>query len=305
MLEIKNLTKTYGNFKALDNLSMHIEKGQLYGFVGPNGAGKTTTMRIVSGLLSADSGEVYIEGHDAIKDVKYLKSRIGYMPDFFGVYDNLKAKEYMEFFASVYGLDSRAARKLSLELMDLVNLSDKADSYVDDLSRGMKQRLCLARTLIHNPALLILDEPASGLDPRARYEMKGILHNLQEMGKTILISSHILPELAEMCSSVGIIEHGHMLVSGTVDSIMQSMNRSNPIVIKVLEDQDALIKKLKECPDAENISISEEEIYVGFNGDDAKAAELLGSLIGDGFKISSFSREKGSLESVFMQIIKE
>ena len=305
MLEIKNLVKTYGDFKALDDLSLNIEDGELYGFVGPNGAGKTTTMRIVSGLLNADSGEIYIEGRDARRDLKYLKSRIGYMPDFFGVYDNLKAIEYMEFFASVYGIDGRAARKLSLELMELVNLSDKADAYVDGLSRGMKQRLCLARTLIHNPALLILDEPASGLDPRARYEMKGILNNLREMGKTILISSHILPELAEMCSSVGIIEHGKMLVSGSVDSIMTKMNRSNPIIIKTLDRKDELIKRLKERPDADNISITEDEIFVGFSGDDEAAAKFLYDLIQEGFKITSFSKEKGSLESVFMQIIKD
>ena len=305
MLEIKNLVKTYGDFKALDDLSLNIEDGELYGFVGPNGAGKTTTMRIVSGLLNADSGEILIEGRDARRDLKYLKSRIGYMPDFFGVYDNLKALEYMEFFASIYGIDGRAARKLSLELMELVNLSDKADSYVDGLSRGMKQRLCLARTLIHNPSLLILDEPASGLDPRARFEMKGILNNLREMGKTILISSHILPELAEMCSSVGIIEHGKMLVSGTVESIMEKMNRSNPIIIKTIDRKDELITRLKERPDADNISITEDEIYVGFSGDDEAAAKLLYDLIQEGFKIISFSKEKGSLESVFMQIIKD
>ena len=305
MLEIKNLVKTYGDFKALDDLSLNIEDGELYGFVGPNGAGKTTTMRIVSGLLNADSGEILIEGRDARRDLKYLKSRIGYMPDFFGVYDNLKALEYMEFFASIYGIDGRAARKLSLELMELVNLSDKADSYVDGLSRGMKQRLCLARTLIHNPSLLILDEPASGLDPRARFEMKGILNNLREMGKTILISSHILPELAEMCSSVGIIEHGKMLVSGTVESIMEKMNRSNPIIIKTIDRKDELITRLKERPDADNISITEDEIYVGFSGDDEAAAKLLYDLVQEGFKIISFSKEKGSLESVFMQIIKD
>ncbi|MCR4778841.1 MAG: ABC transporter ATP-binding protein [Lachnospiraceae bacterium] len=305
MLEIENLNKSYGDFKALDNLSLSIDDGELYGFVGPNGAGKTTTMKIVSGLLAADSGQIHIAGIDARKDIQGLKSSIGYMPDFFGVYDNLKAIEYMEFFASIYGIDGRAARKLSLDLMELVNLSDKADSYVDGLSRGMKQRLCLARTLIHNPSLLILDEPASGLDPRARFEMKGILNNLREMGKTILISSHILPELAEMCSSVGIIEHGKMLVSGTVDSIMQKMNRSNPIVIKTIDRKDELIRKLKERPDADNISITEDEIYVGFSGDDEEAARLLSDLIADGFRITSFAKEKGSLESVFMQIIKE
>ena len=182
MLEIKNLNKKFGKFQALNNMSMMIEKGELFGFVGPNGAGKTTTMRIVAGLLSADSGEVLLDGENLLSDSRKLKGKIGYMPDFFGVYDNLKAIEYMEFFASIYGINGKAAKSLSYELMELVNLSGKEDCYVDTLSRGMKQRLCLARSLVHNPELLILDEPASGLDPRARFEMKEILSNLREMG---------------------------------------------------------------------------------------------------------------------------
>lgn len=305
MLEIKGLNKSYGDFKALDGLDMTINDGELYGFVGPNGAGKTTTMRIVSGLLSCDSGSVIVGGIDAVKDSRKVKSIIGYMPDFFGVYDNLKSIEYMEFFASIYGITGRDARKLSLELMELVNLSDKADAYVDGLSRGMKQRLCLARTLIHNPKLLILDEPASGLDPRARYEMKSILRNLSEMGKTILVSSHILPELSEMCSSIGIIEHGKMVVSGTVAEIMESMNRTNPIIIKCMDTKEEAIRLLKEYPDVDNISLDEDLIYVGFKGGEENEAELLKRLIDANIKVSSFTREKSSLESVFMRITEE
>ena len=302
MLKIKDLNKSYGKFKALDNLNLEIEKGELFGFVGPNGAGKTTTMRIVSGLLSADSGEVQVDGIDALKNPQKIKEKIGYMPDFFGVYDNLKALEYMEFYASIYGITGREATKLCYELMELVNLSDKADSYVDGLSRGMKQRLCLARSLVHNPELLILDEPASGLDPRARFEMKEILRNLSSMGKTIIISSHILPELAEMCSSIGIIEHGSMVVKGQVGEIMRKMTTSNPLVMEVVEGQEQAVRILKENPLVENISIRENSISMGFKGERKEEAELLASLIRGNVLVSSFVREEGNLEALFMQL---
>ncbi len=311
MVQIDRLCKSYGSFRALDELNLSIEKGELFGFVGPNGAGKTTTMRIISGLLRADSGTVMVGGIDARRDTRHLKEKIGYMPDFFGVYDNLKALEYMEFFASIYGIEGREARKLCLELMDLVNLGDKADSYVDGLSRGMKQRLCLARSLVHNPELLILDEPASGLDPRARFEMKGILRNLSEMGKTIIVSSHILPELAEMCTTIGIIEHGKMMVSGTVNSIMAGVNRQNPLIIRVVGELDTAVRLLKESPMVENLSMSEQELYVSLQKnvleenplqEEEKEAALLTTLIQGGVRISSYTREKGNLESVFMQI---
>ena len=302
MLRINNLTKKFGKFTALNHLNLEIKKGELFGFVGPNGAGKTTTMRIISGLLKADSGEVYVGEADAIHDSRRLKEKIGYMPDFFGVYDNLKAIEYMEFYASIYGLAGADARKLCYELMDLVNLSDKADDYVDGLSRGMKQRLCLARSLVHNPELLILDEPASGLDPRARFEMKEILKNLKDMGKTIIISSHILPELAEMCTSIGIIEKGEMVINGTVDDIMSALKTSNPLVIKILKSQDTALRILKENPKVENISIKADSISIGFSGNELEEADLLGNLIANQVKISSYSREEGNLESLFMQI---
>ena len=302
MLKIKDLNKSYGKFKALDNLNLEIEKGELFGFVGPNGAGKTTTMRIVSGLLSADSGEVQVDGIDALKNPQKIKEKIGYMPDFFGVYDNLKALEYMEFYASIYGITGKEATKLCYELMELVNLADKADSYVDGLSRGMKQRLCLARSLVHNPELLILDEPASGLDPRARFEMKEILRNLSSMGKTIIISSHILPELAEMCSSIGIIEHGSMVIKGQVGEIMRKMTTSNPLVMEVVEGQEQAVRILKENPLVENISIRENSISMGFKGERKEEAELLASLIRGNVLISSFVREEGNLEALFMQL---
>lgn len=302
MLEIENLYKYYGSFAALNGLDLSIKKGELFGFVGPNGAGKTTTMRIVSGLLKASSGKVTVDGIDALRDTKHLKDKIGYMPDFFGVYDNLKAMEYMEFYASIYGITGKEARKLCLELMELVNLGDKTQNYVDDLSRGMKQRLCLARSLIHNPELLILDEPASGLDPRARFEMKEILKNLIDMGKTILISSHILPELAEMCTNIGVIQNGQMALCGAVDEIMTMMASSNPLVITVVEDVERTVTFLKEQPLVENLSYKDQQIRVDFKGDAVEEAQLLANLVSRKLPVRSFVREEGNLESLFMQI---
>lgn len=302
MVKIEELRKNYGKFQALDGMNLDIKKGELFGFVGPNGAGKTTTMRIMSGLLSADAGTVMVGDVNVTAHPTKVKDIIGYMPDFFGVYDNLRAIEYMEFFASIYGFYGKSARKLCLEMMDLVNLADKENAYVDGLSRGMKQRLCLARCLIHSPELLILDEPASGLDPRARFEMKEILRNLSDMGKTILISSHILPELAEMCTNVGIVEHGKLVVSGTVDDIMSRMNSSNPLVIKFEEGQEETIHFLKENPAIENISIRADRVYIGFQGNSMDEGRLLSEMVGHGAVISSYGREEGNLESLFMQI---
>ena len=302
MIEIKKLYKHYGDFVALNNLDLSIGKGELFGFVGPNGAGKTTTMRILSGLLKADGGEVYIGEVNALEDNQALKKKIGYMPDFFGVYDNLKAIEYMEFYASIYGIVGKKAKKLCMELMELVNLSDKAEFYVDSLSRGMKQRLCLARSLVHNPDLLILDEPASGLDPRARFEMKGILKNLNDMGKTIIISSHILSELAEMCTTIGIIEKGSMITKGTVDEIMSRLVASNPIKIQIIENKEEAVKIFKEEPLVKNISIDGDYISLGFTGEQEDEAELLAKLIRNNIKVVSFVRESGNLEEVFMMV---
>ncbi len=302
MLNIKNLTKTYGKFIALDNLKMEIKKGEIFGFVGPNGAGKTTTMRIIAGLLKSDSGEVFVDGINARTNLKELKNKIGYMPDFFGVYDNLKALEYMEFYASIYGITGNKARRLCLELMDLVRLSDQADSYVDEMSRGMKQRLCLARSMVHDPELLILDEPASGLDPRARVEMKEILRELHDKGKTILISSHILPELAQLCSNIGIIEKGKMVLSGTVEEILSVRGVASPIVMKFTANQEKAVEVLKQNPLVQNIIIRDNSISILFKGKEAEEANILAAMIGNGALLSSFAREESNLESLFMQI---
>lgn len=302
MLVIKKLEKSYGKFKALKGVDLEIEKGEIFGFIGPNGAGKSTTMKIVSGLLSPDSGEVYVDGIDAIKENKLLKEKIGYMPDFFGVYDNLMAIEYLEFYASIYGIVGEEARKLSMDLLELVNLSDKYDANVNGLSRGMKQRLCLARCLVHNPELLILDEPASGMDPKSRFEMKGILKNLKSMGKTIIISSHILSELGEICSKVGIIQNGKMVCQGTVDEVTLYATGSAPVTITVIDEVDRAIKIIKEAPTVRNVSADENRITASIIGGDIEAKNLLKSLVIQDIPVISFTKAAGNLEDVFIQI---
>ena len=238
MIEIKNLTKRYGNFTALSGLTMDVDAGTVFGFVGPNGAGKSTTMSILATLLIPTTGYAKVGGFDVIDQPKEVRKLIGYMPDFFGVYDQFRTVEYLDFYAASYGITRTERKKLIPQLLDLVNLTDKANFYVDSLSRGMKQRLCLARCLVHNPSLLILDEPASGMDPRARIEMREILKELKQMGKTILISSHILPELAEMVDEIGVIEHGKLIAKGRVRDIQNAMLTNRVIHIRLMNDEE-------------------------------------------------------------------
>ncbi|MBP3887417.1 MAG: ABC transporter ATP-binding protein [Cellulosilyticum sp.] len=302
MLQIKGLEKAYGNFKALNGLDLEIKKGEIFGFIGPNGAGKSTTMKIVSGLLTADSGEAYVAGIDALKNHKKVKEKIGYMPDFFGTYTNLKAIEYLEFFASTYGILGSEAKKLGMDLLELVNLQDKYDAEVDGLSRGMKQRLCLARCLIHNPDFLILDEPASGMDPRARFEMKGILKNLRDMDKTVLVSSHILPELGEICTQIGVINGGKMLYSGTVDEVMEQFSGNAPLKISVLDACDKAMMILKEQPSVTKVRATENQIHCSYQGDNYEITRLLKILVQNDIPVIGLDKEVANLEDVFMKI---
>lgn len=302
MLEIKNLRKKFGNFSALDGVNLEIKKGELFGFVGPNGAGKTTTIKIISGLLIPDEGTVLIDGENVLKDNQNLKKKIGYVPDFFGVYDNLKVSEYMEFFASCYGIEGLQARTRISLLLEQMKLEDKVDFFVDGLSRGMKQRLCLARALIHDPELIILDEPASGLDPRTRIEYMDTLRDLREQGKTLFVSSHILSELSELCTSIGIIEQGKIVLQGNMEQIFDRVNASNPLLISVFSNRETALNILKSHPCVQTISVSKDEIKVGFIGDRQDEAMLLQRLLDADVMISGFMRQKGSLESLFMQI---
>jgi len=302
MLTIYDLTKNYGSFTAVNHLSLHIPEGDLFGFVGPNGAGKTTTIRIVCGLLKASGGSVRIGNTNARMGSKEMKRLIGYVPDFFGVYDNLKVHEYMDFYGSMYGMQSRDIAKLSDDLLELVNLSDKKDFYVDTLSRGMKQRLCVARALLHNPKLLILDEPSSGLDPRARVEMKELLKNLHSMGKTIVISSHILSELSEMCTSIGIMNRGQLIMAGRIEDIMQQVSGGRRLHIQIASGMDIAVRLLMEQAGVVVESVRENEMIITNNGTDEQTSALIGQLIQNQVVLTGFYREEGSLESLFMQL---
>ncbi len=302
MLYINNLTKNYGSFTAVNHLTLHIPEGDLFGFVGPNGAGKTTTIRIVCGLLRASGGLVVICDSEAPIGSREMKRMIGYVPDFFGVYDNLKVREYMDMYGSMYGMYSRDIAKISDDLLELVNLSDKKEVYVDTLSRGMKQRLCVARALLHNPKLLILDEPSSGLDPRARVEMKELLKNLHSMGKTIVISSHILSELSEMCTSIGIMNRGQLITAGRIEDIMQQLSGGKRIHVQVISDMETAVRFLKEQANVRVESVRENEIIISGGGTDEEVSALIGRLIQNEVVLTGFYREEGSLESLFMQL---
>ncbi|UJF35099.1 ABC transporter ATP-binding protein [Paenibacillus hexagrammi] len=304
MIEITNLTKRYGSFTALDSLTMDIGQGTVFGFVGPNGAGKSTTMSILATLLSPTSGIAKVGGYDVTEKPKEVRKLIGYMPDFFGVYDNFKTTEYLDFYGASYGIPRAERLKLIPQLLELVNLTDKADFYVDSLSRGMKQRLCLARCLVHQPELLILDEPASGLDPRARIEMREILKELKLMGKTILISSHILPELAEMVDEIGVIEYGKLIAKGKVADIQNRMKANRVLHIRVLQRQEECAQFLKGQPQVTMVITDEKGVHVHFGGSDEEQAALLAQCLQMSFQIVSFSEAMTNLEDVFLEITK-
>lgn len=302
MFRIQGLYKKFGNYHALDGLDMELKDGALFGFVGPNGAGKTTTIKIMTGLLKPDKGSVEQDGQDMLADTKGLQKQIGYVPDHFGMYDNLKVSEYMEFFAACYHLEGFAARKRARSLLEQVGVGDRMDTYVDGLSRGMQQRLCLARALIHDPKLLIMDEPTAGLDPRTHLEFRQMVWELHEQGKTILLSSHNLSELSELCTDIGIIDAGKMVLSGSMDEIMERLYTSRQIIISVPGQIEKAIAFLKENPLIRTMTISEKDIMVGFTGDEQMESELLRQMIEAGIPVRGFMREPGSLESIFMQI---
>ncbi len=302
MLQINHLYKSYGKFQAVSNLTLHIPKGDLFGFVGPNGAGKTTTIRMVCGLMLPNSGDIFINGIDAMAHQKEIKKQIGYVPDFFGVYDNLKVREYMDFYGSMYRMNSREIQRISDDLLELVNLSDKKEVFVDTLSRGMKQRLCVARALIHNPALLVLDEPNSGLDPRARVEMKELLQNLRSMGKTIVISSHILSELSEMCNSIGIMNHGSLVAAGRIEDVMEGVFGNNQLVITLDEGRETAIRIVNEYTKVEVDSVGEHEIRLSHNMTKTEIAQMVGAMIAGGVVVTGFHKQEGDLETLFMRV---
>jgi ABC-2 type transport system ATP-binding protein len=301
MIAVQGLTKVYGQRTALDAVSFEVPRGEIFGFVGPNGAGKTTTLRILAALLEPTSGRAFIDGADVNKRPELVHERLGYMPDFFGVYDQLTATEYLDFYAACYRIHRARRKKIAADLLELVGLTERSDQLVDTLSRGLKQRLCLARALVHDPAVLLLDEPASGLDPRARVEMREILRELQKMGKTIIISSHILPELTELCTMVGIIDHGRMRATGPVAEVIRQLTSGRRLRIKVLGQRDETVALLKSLPAIRTIDIANGSLDAQFEGDESTAASILQTLIAGGIKVSGFTQIEGGLEDAFLK----
>lgn len=306
MIEVKGLSKKYGEFHALDEVTLTLEEGTVFGFVGSNGAGKSTMFLILATLLKPTAGEVFINGINLREQPAEIRKIIGYMPDFFGVYDQLKAEEYLDFYGASYGISEAERKKLIPELLALVNLTDKRFTYVDSLSRGMKQRLCLARSLIHDPKVLILDEPASGLDPRARVEMRDILKTLKKMGKTILISSHILPELAEMCDEIGVINDGRLIAHGSVQEIQNKLQGEKVLTVLLNGDFPLSMSFFEQQPHVSTVSVLSEQngLTFKFTGNDEQQGELLKRAVENGIPIISFSAHVSNLEDVFMAITK-
>lgn len=305
MIEIKGLTKKYGQFTALDHLDLTIAAGTVFGFVGANGAGKTTTFSILSTLLAPTEGDASIAGHSIKTAPQEVRKRIGYMPDFFGVYDQLKTEEYLNFFGSSYEMSSKKIKEQITKVLQLVNLEDKRNEYVDDLSRGMKQRLCLARTLLHDPEVLILDEPASGLDPRARIEMRDVLHSLKDMGKTIIISSHILPELAEICDEIGVIDQGKLIAHGDIQMIQKQLSGSKIIEVQLIEQAEIKDAQLYFKEQGYEATIEKsQQLLISFDGDELELQQLLRQAILKDIPIIGFNEVKKDLEDVFMAITK-
>jgi ABC-2 type transport system ATP-binding protein len=305
MIEVINFTKRYGDFVAVDNLSFTIGKGEIFGFIGPNGAGKSTTIRFLATLLRPTSGEGRVAGFSVTTEPMSVRRVIGFMPDDFGVYDGMKVWEFLDFFAVAYEIPRSYRKKIIGEVLDLLDLTHKRDDYVNGLSKGMKQRLCLAKTLVHDPPVLILDEPASGLDPRARLEMKALLNELKQMGKTILISSHILSELADFCTSIGVIERGKMLAAGNIQEIQAQIRSHRVLKVRVLDDStERAAELLRASSVIRMVETYDHTVTAEFEGEDKDMAGLLDRLVSSGVAVHSFAEEPLSLEEVFMMITK-
>jgi len=309
----KGLTMRFGRTVAVSGLDLSVPRGALFGLIGPNGAGKTTTLRMLAGLIEPSAGTIWINGSLEVgsgRAQQDVRRQIGYMPDFFGVYEDMRSWEYLDFFARCYGIGPRRRARVVDELLELVDLGDKRDSDVHTLSRGMKQRLCLAHALVHDPAILLLDEPASGLDPRARMEIRELLRELSTMGKTILISSHILSELEQMCDQVAIMERGRLVASGPVEEIEGSAGARQSLRLKVTSDVDDAMALLEAIPEVSGVQRGahgegdEGWLTFEFDGDEGARSELLVRLMASGVRVSSLTVRQRDLEHLFMQLTK-
>ena len=304
MIELIDFGKDYGEFTAVERLNLKIDAGEIFGFIGPNGAGKSTTIRFLTTLLKASRGEGIVNGCRVTQDPVGVRRSVGYMPDNFGVYDGMKVWEFLDFFAVAYRIGRVQRRQVIKDVLELLDLEDKRDDFVNGLSRGMKQRLCLAKTLVHDPPVLILDEPASGLDPRARVEVKALLKELRRMGKTILISSHILTELADCCTSIGIIERGQLLMSGPIEEVYRRIRGNRVVEVKFTDKMDVGLSVIRSSPSLRDCQIEEQSAVIELETDDLGVAALLSQLHQEGVGIRSFAEKEPTLEDVFMMVTK-
>lgn len=299
-----NLTKTFGNFYALKALNLEIMERDVFGFIGPNGAGKTTTLRILSTLLLPTRGKAFINGVDVVRDPYGVKQAIGFMPDSFGVYEGMRLREYLDFFGAAYRIPAKKRRAIIDDVLTLTDLTKKADDFVSAFSRGMKQRCCLAKTLLHDPKVLLLDEPASGLDPRARIELRELLKTLRDMGKTILISSHILSELGDMCNKIGIIERGELLAAGDFREILAKVKQSSDLRLVIHQGGDDAERVLQETPGIAHFERSGNEFQIEATLTREALAALHARLVEAGVKVLFVEQDKSSLEDVFLHVTK-
>jgi ABC-2 type transport system ATP-binding protein len=303
MLEVKNLKKRYGEFWAVQSATFSLNPGDIMGFIGSNGAGKTTTIKMLATLLEPTAGEAYLDGLSLNSDDLAVRRKIGYMPDFFGLYENIRVWEYLDMFATMYAVPKTERPGVIDQVLDLVDLRFKKDAMAQSLSRGMQQRLCLARCLVHDPLLLLLDEPASGLDPRARAELKGLISELGKMGKIVIVSSHILPELADFCTVVGIIERGEMMAFGPVEHVVKSVNQHKMLEVKLLERAgDAGMWLHGKEGVARTVVDGPHRVRIEFEGDHDAQFRLLQGLIQANFSVIEFREESADLEDLFMKV---
>lgn len=304
MIETNKLTKRYGDLIAANEITLKLDEGDVFGFIGPNGSGKTTTMRMLATLLNPDYGEAYVCGKSIYTHPQEIRRLVGFMPDFFGVYDDMKVIEYLEFFAAAYRIDGPARRKVCEEKLELVDMTYKRDAMVNQLSRGQTQRIGLARVLLHEPQVLLLDEPASGLDPRVRIEIRNLLKRLGQLKKTIIVSSHILPELADVCNKVGIIEKGILFANGPVTEVMQQVRQAIILNIRVKDEGDRAARMLEQHDQVDSLKIDDGTMIVTLKQGIQDYSDIPTQIIAANFKLTLFREEELNLETAFMELTK-
>jgi len=301
VIEIRGLTKRYGPLTAVDNLWLTVERGDAMGFIGPNGAGKTTTIRMLATLLKPDAGTASVSGHDIQRQPDEVRGKLGYMPDFFGVYEDMMVWEYLDFFAAAHCVPRSRRPGLISDVLELTDLGHRRDDSVNSLSRGMKQRLCLAKTLVHDPDVLLLDEPASGLDPRARMEVRELLRELCKLEKTLLISSHILPELAGLCNKIAIIENGRLVTAGSVDEIQSQLQGGTKLIIRVMDGSAECCAHLAALPAITQVGETDGRIEAIYQGAAGEEWQVLRELVNSGFRVRGFTEEEIDLEGIYVR----